>query len=55
MTGTGNEFSLIVQAEEVEAVLANTKQILNQFLHKSRILFNLSILSFICMTNALQL
>jgi hypothetical protein len=27
-----------LQADEVEAVLANTKQILNQFLRKSRIL-----------------
>lgn len=33
----------LVQAEEVEAVLANTKQILNQFLQKSRILFEVHI------------
>lgn len=31
-------FLLFDQAEEVEAVLANAKQILNQFLRKSRIL-----------------
>ena len=29
---------IFIQADEVEAVLANTKQILNQFLRKSRIL-----------------
>lgn len=32
-----------LQADEVEAVLANTKQILNQFLQKSRILFILEL------------
>lgn len=31
------------QAEEVQAVLANTKQILNQFLRKSRILSFISL------------
>ena len=32
-------FIFYVQADEVEAVLANTKQVLNQFLRKSSILF----------------
>jgi hypothetical protein len=32
------KFVPYIQADEVEAVLANTKQILNQFLRKSRIL-----------------
>lgn len=33
----------IVQEDEVEAVVANTKQILNQFLRKSRILCHMII------------
>ena len=34
---TSHYFSVIIQADEVEAVLANTKQILSQFVRKSGI------------------